>query len=98
MTLAELGLAGLALVMGGGNIWNWLSNRGKQKVDLITLGQTISAEIISALKAERQELMDKVEELESRIGELVSHIESLEASMRKAGIQPPPRPARKAKP
>lgn len=97
MTTAEIILGLLALVMGGGNIWNWLSNRGKQKVDLIALGQTISGEIIKALKTERQELIDKVGELEERIGELVSHIEALESSMRERGVPVPPRPSR-AKP
>lgn len=83
--------------MGGGNLWNWLTSRGKQKVDLITLGQTISAEIIAALKAERQELIDKVGDLEKQVGELVEHIGSLEAALTKAGITPPPRPHRKVK-
>lgn len=98
MTPAEIILGLLALVMGGGNIWNWLSNRGKQKVDLIALGQTISGEIIKALKTEREELTAKVGELEERIGELIDHIEALEASMRTAGVPIPPRPTRKAKP
>lgn len=98
MTTAEMILAGAVALMGGGNIYNWLSSRGKQKVDLIQLGQTISSEIIKALKAERQELIDKVGELEDKIGELVEHIEALEGSMRKAGVPIPPRPSRKTAP
>lgn len=95
MTPAEMGLSAVIALMGGGNVWNWLANRGKAKVDLIQLGQTISAEIIGALKAERQELIDKVDDLEKQIGELVEHIGSLEAALSKAGIKPPPRPVRR---
>lgn len=95
MTLAEMGLSAVIALMGGGNVWNWLANRGKAKVDLIHLGQTISAEIIGALKAERQELIDKVADLEKQIGDLVEHIGSLESALSKAGIKPPPRPARR---
>lgn len=92
MTTAEMILAGAAALMGGGNIYNWLSSRGKQKVDLIQLGQTISGEIIKALKAEREELTAKVGELEVRIGELAGHIETLEAVISKLGGKVPPRP------
>lgn len=95
MTTAELALSGIVAIMGGGNIWNWLANRNKAKVDLIQLGQTISAEIIAALKAERQELIDKVADLEKQIGDLVEHIGSLEGALAKAGIKPPPRPVRR---
>lgn len=86
----------LALVMGGGNVWNWLSNRGKQRVDLISLGQTISAEIIAALKEERVELTLKVAELEERIGELAGHIETLEGVISELGGKVPPRPRKAA--
>lgn len=92
MSPAEIGLGVVVAVMGGGNAWNWLASRGKQKVDLITLGQTISKEIIAALKAEREELTAKVGELEVRIGELAGHIETLEAVISKLGGKVPPRP------
>lgn len=95
MTTVEMILGAGIAIMGGGNVWNWLASRGKQKVDLIQLGQTISSEIIRALKDERQELIDKIGDLEDRIGELVQHIEALENSMRKAGVPIPPRPSRK---
>lgn len=98
MTTVEMILGAGVAVMGGGNIWNWLASRGKTKVDLIQLGQTISKEIIAALQLEREALIGKVGELEARIGELIDHIEALEGSMRKAGVPIPPRPARKAKP
>lgn len=102
MTLAEMGLTALVTVMGGGNIWNWLSNRGKQRVDLIALGQTISADIITALRADRDALKAEVSALKTEIGDLrhdvrglSQHIVSLETIMVQAGITPPPRPARK---
>lgn len=95
MTTAELILSGVVTLMGGGNVWNWLSSRGKAKVDLITLGQTISAEIIKALKTEREELLGKITELENTVADLVGHVEALETALRDAGITPPPRPRKK---
>jgi uncharacterized protein involved in exopolysaccharide biosynthesis len=96
MTTAEIILSAGVALMGGGNVWNWLSSRGKTKVDLITLGQTISVQIIAGLKTEREELLTKIEGLETLIGELVSHVEALESALRAAGITPPPRPRKKA--
>lgn len=102
MTSAEMMLSGIVALVGGGHVWNWLASRGKAKVDLIQLGQTISAEIITALKAERDELSRKVEALEGRIGELqddvrdlTQHVGSLETQLREKGVEPPPRPSRR---
>ena len=95
MTLAEMGLTATIALIGGGNVWNWLTSRGKQKVDLITLGQTISEEIIKALKEERADLIRKVEDLQQSIDDLIEHIDRLEGVLIKAGIKPPPRPAKK---
>lgn len=102
MTTAEIGLGVVVAVMGGGNLWNWLASRGKTKIDLITLSQTISADIIAALKADRDALTQQVSNLKDEIADLrhdvkglSQHIVSLEAIMIQAGITPPPRPARK---
>lgn len=104
MTPAETILGVLALVMGGGNIWRWLADRGKQKVDLITLGQTISKEIITALKEERDGLASKVASLEKTVAELEHEIrgwfqwgEAQERLLNENGITPPPRPKKKAR-
>lgn len=96
MTTAELALGGLAALMGSGNVYNWLSSRGKTRVDLIGLAQSIAAETIKALKDREDALMERIDGLESRIGELSQHIESLEAVIRGAGLTPPPRPGRKS--
>lgn len=102
MTAGELGLSALVTIIGGGHIWNWLASRGKTKIDLISLAQTISADIITALKADRDALKAEVAGLKSEIADLrhdvrgmSQHIVSLEAIMVQAGITPPPRPARK---
>ena len=102
MTTAELILGAGVAIMGGGNIWNWLASRGKTRVDLIQLGQTISAEIITALKAERDELAAKVDSLERQVRDLQHDIrgwfqwgEAQERLLIEKGITPPPRPKRK---
>jgi len=93
MTTAEIALSGILTIMGGGHVWNWLSSRGKTKVDLITLAQSIAAETIKALKDREDALMERIDALEERVGELSVHIESLEGVIRSAGLTPPPRPA-----
>ena len=104
MSNTELILAALTTVLGGGSIWNWIASRGKTRVDLIQLGQTISAQIIQGLKAERDELAAKVEALEGKVTDLnhsinglSQHIVSLEELLIRAGITPPPRPERKSR-
>lgn len=104
MTTTELILGAVSTVLGGGSIWNWIASRGKTRVDLIQLGQTISAQIIQGLKAERDELAAKVEALEGKVSDLnhsinglSQHIVSLEELLIRAGITPPPRPERKGK-
>ena len=104
MSATELILGVLSIVLGGGSIWNWVASRGKTRVDLIQLGQTISAQIIQGLKAERDELAAKVEALEGKVSDLnhsinglSQHIVSLEELLIRAGITPPPRPERKGK-
>lgn len=88
MTSAEMLLSGVVAVMGGGNVWNWLTSRGKTKVDLIQLAQTIAAETITALDG-------RIKELEEKVDTLSAHIVSLEILLRENGITPPPRPERK---
>ena len=90
-------------VIGGGTIWNWLASRGKQKVDLIALAQTISSETIKALKEDRRELVAQIDRLEAVIEDLKhdirglsTYINALETLLVKAGIEPPPRPRKKA--
>lgn len=102
MSPVEIGLAATLTVIGGGNIWNWLASRGKTKVDLIQLGQTISAQIITALKEERDGLAAKVESLEKTVAELEHEIrgwfqwgEAQERLLNENGITPPPRPKKK---
>lgn len=97
MTTAEILLSGAVTIMGGGNVWNWLSSRGKTKVDLITLAQSIAAETIKALKDREGALLERLSDLEERVGELSAHIESLESVIRTAGLTPPPRPAARAR-
>jgi hypothetical protein len=93
MTTAEIILAGVAAVMGGGNAWNWLAGRGKTKVDLITLAQSIAAETIKALKDREDALLERIGELEGKMDDMSAHIASLENVIRDMGATPPPRPA-----
>lgn len=86
MTIAEICLSIGATVVGGGHIWNWLTSRGKTKVDLITLAQTIAAETIKALD-------ERIGDLEDKVDTLTRHVETLEGVIRDLGAQPPPRPA-----
>lgn len=102
MTLAEMGLSVVVALVGGGHVWNWLSSRGKAKIDLITLGQTISASIIESLREERKELLDKIDALEATVAELRlevaewgAHAMNLEDTIRKLGATPPPMPPKR---
>lgn len=88
MSPAEIGLGLLVAIMGGGNIYNWFSSRGKTKVDLIKLAQTIAAETITALDG-------RIKELEEKVDTLSAHIVSLESLLLEKGITPPPRPKAK---
>jgi len=95
MTPAEMGLSAAVALMGGGNLWNWLASRGKTKVDLITLGQTIAAATITAQREERSELMARIDELEEKVDLMAAHIEKLEQTIIELGATPPARPAPK---
>lgn len=104
MTLGEQALAIILAVIGSGHAWNWWTSRGKQKVDLISLAQTISSDIITALKADRDALKEEVhslrqevERLQHDIRGLSQHVVSLETLLLEKGITPPPRPERKGK-
>lgn len=96
MTPAEMGLSAVVALMGGGNLYNWLASRGKTKVDLITLGQTIAASTIAALRDDRAELLARIDELEEKIDLMAAHIENLENTIRTLGATPPQRPTRRA--
>lgn len=90
MTAPEMLLSGIVTIVGGGHIWNWLTSRGKTKVDLIQLAQTIAAETIKALD-------ERISELEDKVDTLTKHVETLEGVIRELGAVPPPRPSRSRK-
>lgn len=85
MSPAEMILGLVALVMGGGQIWNWLASRGKTRVDLIALAEKIAAATITALDT-------RIKELEAKVDALSAHVETLEGVIRELGATPPPRP------
>lgn len=102
MTPAEMALSGVVALMGGGGFWLWLTGRGKHHVDLITLGQSIAASTITAMKADRDELLtrisgleDQITALKEQVHELLGHAENLEATLKKQGIEPPARPRKR---
>lgn len=88
MTIAEMVLTGAVALMGGGNVWNWLSSRGKTHVDLIALAEKIATATIVGLDG-------RIKELEGKVDALSAHVETLEAVIRELGATPPPRPTRK---
>lgn len=83
-----MGLSAIVAIMGGGNVWNWLTNRGKAKVDLIQLSEQIAAATIKALD-------QRIKELEEKVDALSAHVETLEGVIRGLGATPPPRPVRR---
>lgn len=95
MTLAEMVLGGGALLMGGGNVYNWLTSRGKHKVDLIQLAQSIAAETIKALDGRIAQMEATIEEQGRKIEDLTTHIGKLEDVIHGLGGTPPPRPRKK---
>lgn len=111
MTNVEMILSAIVAVMGGGGLWSWLSSRGKTKVDLIELGQTIATATIKALQADRAALIAEVHALKAEIAALgvkinaqddkietlTTHIEKLETEVRRLGGTPPPRPLPRVK-
>lgn len=106
MTGAEAALTLAVALVGGGHAWNWLASRGKTKVDLIELGQSIATATIKALQDDRSALMQEVRDLkdeiaalgvkidaqDDKIETLTTHIEKLETEVRRLGGTPPPRP------
>lgn len=95
MSPAELGLGAVVALMGGGNLWNWLASRGKTKVDLITLAQSIATETIKALDTRIAQLEATIENQGLKIEELTSHIGQLEEVIRGLGGTPPNRPRKR---
>lgn len=95
MSPAEIGLGVLVAIMGSGNLYNWLSSRGKTKVDLITLGQTIAAETIKALDVRIAQLEATIEDQGMKIEDLIQHVGKLEDIIIGFGGTPPPRPRKK---
>lgn len=95
MSPAEIGLGVLVAVMGSGNLYNWLSSRGKTKVDLITLAQSIAAETIKALDTRIAQLEATIEDQGMKIEDLISHVGKLEDIIIGFGGTPPPRPRKK---
>lgn len=89
MTATEAILAVSALVFGGGHVWTWWASRGKVKVDLIALAQSISAETMRGMDA-------RIHALEARVEDAEAHIERLEKYIREGGQTPPPRPPRRS--
>lgn len=103
MSPAEIGLTAVVTVMGGGNIWSWLSSRGKTKVDLIQLGQSIAAATIEGQRIERAELLHRIDQMDAtienqglKIEELTAHIGKLEDVIQGLGGTPPARPRKGA--
>lgn len=88
MTPTETILALAVTVFGGGHVWTWWASRGKVKVDLIALAQTISADTMRAMDI-------RIDALESRLDDAEKHIERLESIIREGGQTPPPRPPRR---
>lgn len=95
MTTAEIVLTAGVALMGGGNVWNWLSSRGKTKVDLITLAQSIASETIKALDTRIAQMEATIENQGMKIEELTLHIGKLEDVIVGLGGVPPVRPRRK---
>lgn len=96
MTTAEIVLAAGVALMGGGNVWNWLSSRGKTKVDLISLAQSIASETIKALDLRIAGMEATIEDQGRKIEDLTAHIGELEEVIRGLGGIPPARPRRRA--
>lgn len=97
-TLIALAVA----AMGGGQLWVYFASRGKQRVDLVELGQSIAAETIKGLREDRDALLSRISGLEDQImalkeqiAELLAHAESMETALQKHGIDPPPRPRKR---
>lgn len=98
MSPVELGLSATIAIIGGGNVWNWLASRGKTKVDLIALAQSIAAETIKALDTRIAQLEATIEDQGRKIEDLTQHIGNLEDVIRGLGGTPPARPPRKVAP
>lgn len=96
MSPAEIGLGVLVAAMGSGNLYNWLSSRGKTKVDLITLGQTIASETIASLDKRIAQMEATIEDQGMKIEDLIKHVGKLEDIIIGFGGTPPPRPRKKA--
>lgn len=92
MTTVELILTAGVAVVGGGNVWTWLASRGKTKVDLIALAQSIATETIKALDTRIATLEATIEDQGRKIEELTLHIGKLEDVILGLGGKPPPRP------
>lgn len=96
MTTVELILGAGITVMGGGNVWNWLASRGKTRVDLIQLAQSIASETIKALDHRIAQLEATIEEQGRKIEDLTAHIGKLEDVILSLGGTPPARPRKAA--
>ena len=95
MSPIEIALAAGVAIMGGGNIWNWLASRGKTKVDLITLAQSIAAETIKALDTRIAQMEATIDDQGMKIEDLIQHVGKLEDIIIGFGGTPPPRPRKK---
>ena len=102
MNLSEAIITGLVSLVGGGGLGAWLTSRGKQRIDLIALGQTVAAATIEGLKSDRDSLLGRIDALEGQImalkeqlEELLFHAESLEGVLKAHSIAPPPRPRKR---
>lgn len=92
MTAVEMILGGAVTLLGGNSFWNWLSSRGKTKVDLISLAQSIAAETIKALDLRIAHMEATIEDQGRKIEDLTQHIGKLEDVIRGLGGIPPARP------
>jgi cell division protein FtsB len=110
MTAVEMALGGAVTLLGGNSFWGWLSSRGKVRIDLLSLTQSVAAATIQSLQADRtallneiaglkQEVRDlsaKIDSQDEKIETLTQHIENLEDTVRSLGGTPPPRPRKRA--
>ena len=82
MSAAEIALAALVTLMGGGHIWTWLSARGKAHVDLITLGQAIAKATIESLQTDRAALLKEITDLKAEVKALGGKIDRQDDKIR----------------
>lgn len=90
-----MGLGAFIALMGGGGLWGWLASHSRNRLDLITLAQTIAEATITALDKRIAQMEATIEDQGLKIEELTVHIGKLEDVIVGLGGIPPQRPRRK---